>query len=155
VLVGYSDSTWANARDNFRSVSGWIVGVINPTGKFNPVAWASKVQSRVAKSSNAAELLSAVDMSDVLMHVQGLFTEMGMRLKLPQARTDSNGVVGLCKPDSCVNPKDKSLICNVHVMRDRTREGSFEVVKVDRSVNFADELCKPTRCDMLRSLFVV
>jgi len=155
-LVGYSDSTWAHTREKFRSQGGWIVGIqaVSSDGKleFSPLSWASRTQRRVAKSSTTAEALSLLDMVDAMLCIQEGMADMGIS-KRAVAKIDSKDSSDLLKAGTYINPKDKSLILTVHVLREYIDNGRIELVKIPREVNYADELVKPTKGSLLRSLY--
>jgi len=155
-LVGYSDSTWAHMREKYRSQSGWIIGIegIDVSGKlvFSPIHWASRTQRRVAKSSTTAEALSLLDMVEAMMYMQEGMRDMGISLRVV-AKVDSKDSSDLLRAGTYVNPRDKSLILTVHVLREYINSGRVELVKIPREVNYADELVKPTKGTLIRSLF--
>jgi len=116
--------------------------------------WASRIQSCTTRSSTAAELLALVDMSSMLCHVFRLSC-LGLSVgECPEARSDSRNVNVVLTPNKYVSQKDKSLITNTHIMREMVNDGLVSVVKVDRSVNYGDEMAKLTQVRLLQSLFV-
>jgi len=155
-MIGYSDSTWASQREGLKSQGGHLIGIeadIDGKTEFSPIAWVSKTQKRTARSSMNAEMMALSDMNDEMQHLARARLDMGLEVCPRIARIDSNDAVSMMRPMSYVNPKDKSLIVSVSMLREYVNDNKLEVRKWPRDRNLADELVKPTKCELLQSLF--
>ncbi|KAK5819143.1 hypothetical protein PVK06_024105 [Gossypium arboreum] len=75
-FVCYSDEDWASSVEDRRSTTGYVIylGV-------NPIAWCSKKQAVVSRSSTEAEYRSLANCISELLWVKQLLEEIGMVLQ--------------------------------------------------------------------------
>jgi hypothetical protein len=78
VITGYSDSSWADDKDDRKSTAGHCVYVNN-----NLISWCTRKQSVVATSTTEAELIAVYEVVKEMEWMSMLLTEMGYRVRKP------------------------------------------------------------------------
>jgi hypothetical protein len=136
LLVVYSDSDWGTCPTTRRSVSGIVITVNG-----SPVAWASRKQPLVAKSTMAAEYLAASVAMDEAMCVLHLLEENGLASKPIPLITDN-----LATSKVLVKPaqpsKLKYIDLHFHSVRERIVDKTFAAYWVNTHQQLADLLTK-------------
>jgi hypothetical protein len=136
LLVVYSDSDWGTCPTTRRSVSGIVITVNG-----SPVAWASRKQPLVAKSTMAAEYLAASVAMDEAMCVLQLLEENGLASKPIPLITDN-----LATSKVLVKPaqpsKLKYIDLHFHSVRERIVDKTFAAYWVNTHQQLADLLTK-------------
>lgn len=112
-LVGYSDADWASSIEDRRSTSGYVVYLGS-----NPVAWCSKKQSVVSRSSAEAEYRSLANCVSELLSIQQLLNEVGMLMsKIPTIWCDNFSTVSVAE-----NPTHHTKMKHVEIDHHFVRE---------------------------------
>jgi hypothetical protein len=94
-LIGYSDSDWAENKDDRHSTTGFVYFMANA-----PVAWVSRQQKTVALLSTEAECMALSDASRQCAWLRSMQHEISYTLTNPTAIcSDNNGSIFLA-----VNP---------------------------------------------------
>jgi hypothetical protein len=94
-LIGYSDSDWAENKDDRHSTTGFVYFMANA-----PVAWVSRQQKTMALSSTEAEYMALSDASRQCAWLRSMQHEIGYTLTNPTPIcSDNNGSIFLA-----VNP---------------------------------------------------
>lgn len=146
-LVCYSDADRASSIEDRRSTSGYVV-FLSP----NPVAWCSKKQLVVSRSSAEAEYRSLANCVSELLWLQQLLTEVGISpSKVPVVWCDNSSVVSMAE-----NPTHHARIKHVeidhHFVREKILAGLLQVSFVPSDQQVAYVLTKPITPKMF-SLF--
>ncbi|KAA3476825.1 Retrovirus-related Pol polyprotein from transposon TNT 1-94 [Gossypium australe] len=137
-LVCYSNVDWASSVEDRLSTTGYVV-YLGP----NPIAWSSKKQSVVSRSSSEAEYRSLANCVSELLWVKQMIDEIGVSSCPPP--------VIWCHNTSTVsiaaNPTHHSRIKHVeidhHFVREKVLDGTLQVNFVPSSEQVIDVLTKP------------
>lgn len=76
-LIGFSDADWVSDSDDLRSMIGYCIFVAD-----NAVAWSSKKQHTISRSSIEAEYKSLANATTDVIWIQSLLQE----LRIPMVR---------------------------------------------------------------------
>lgn len=91
-LHAFSDADWAGDTDDFVSTNAYIL-YLGTT----PIAWSSKKQQGVARSSTEAEYRAVANTASEIRWVCSLLTELGVSLpRMPVVYCDNVGTTYLC-----------------------------------------------------------
>ena len=106
-LVGWSDASWACRREG-SSQGGYIIGVANKTfleqagSPISVISWHSGILTRVARSSNSAELQAAADAEGKLSYIRLSLKELvGETIPLQRWQEAAAQVPAVLVLDSC------------------------------------------------------
>lgn len=137
-LHAFSDADWAGDTDDFVSTNAYIVYL----GK-TPIAWSSKKQSGVARSSTEAEYRSVANTAAELCWISSLLRELGVtQPSTPTVYCDNIGAMYL-SANPVFHSKMKHLALDFHFVRDNVRSGALRVQHVSTRDQLADALTKP------------
>ena len=137
-LVAYADSSFAENKDDRRSVSG---GAILCAGAV--VSWFSRTQHCVTLSTTESEYVSLAETVKELMFLYQLceFIQPGF-VKLPiTIFEDNDGAVKLAENPICTN-RTKHIDVRYHFIREKVEDGTVRVVHVESRKQTADGLTK-------------
>ena len=138
-LVVYSDSSYANLPDGY-SQGGFIIFVSNNVGKVAPLCWQSKKIHRVARSTLAAETLSAVEAIDAALLLRNQINEILSVTPSVTLYTDCRSLHENVHTSKIVT--DKSLRVSASYVRQLVNNGEIKVCWVDSHHQLADSLTK-------------
>jgi hypothetical protein len=117
--VIYSDADFANCPASRKSITGYVMMLGD-----SPVAWASRRQPIVTKSTTAAEFVAASWATDELMHMSKLLVDLGLSAVPVLLQQDNQAIAR-----SLVNPiedgKTKCLQIHFHYVRERITAGDI------------------------------
>lgn len=144
-LVGFSDSDWATCKDSRKSTSGWIIQLGGAT-----IAYSSKRQRIIAQSTQEAEYVAAAELSNELVWVQRLLTEILTKLGKAELNIGQKRTAIMIDNDSArllsKNPEHhrvaKHFGIRYHVLRQRVKEGTLHLERVNSKDNTADIFTK-------------
>lgn len=137
-LVAFSDSDWAGCPDDRRSTSGYCVFL----GK-NLLAWSSKKQQTVSRSSTESEYKALANASAELIWLQSLLWELGIHLpRAPLLHCDNIGATYLTL-NPMFHARTKHIEIDYHFVRDRVTDKSLDVRFLSSKDQLADILTKP------------
>lgn len=137
-LHAYSDADWAGDSDDYVSTNAYIVYMGS-----TPIAWSSRKQTGVARSSTEAEYRSVANTAAELRWVCSLLTELGVTLRhTPTIYCDNVGATYL-RANPVFHSRMKHLALDFHFVRDNVQTGALRVSHVSTKDQLADALTKP------------
>ncbi|KAH9685170.1 retrovirus-related pol polyprotein from transposon RE1 [Citrus sinensis] len=137
-LTAYSDADWAGDRDNYCSISAYIIYFGG-----NPISWCSKKQRTVARSSTEAEYRAIASTAAEISWLVNLLSELGITLSSPpHLLCDNLGATYLCA-NPIFHSRMKHIAIDYHFVRDKVFEGSLKVSHVSTTEQLADLFTKP------------
>ncbi|KAH9685572.1 retrovirus-related pol polyprotein from transposon RE1 [Citrus sinensis] len=136
-IVCFSDADWAADRDDRKSIAGYCV-YFGP----NLISWCSKKQGVVSRSSTESEYRALAMAASEVLWLKSLLTEIGISLVfIPVIWCDNQSAAALAS-----NPKfhsrTKHIELDVHFLREKIANQSFQVSYVPSSHNSVDILTK-------------
>ncbi|KAK8664822.1 hypothetical protein V6N13_084595 [Hibiscus sabdariffa] len=137
-LACYADADWAASVEDRRSTTGYCVYLGD-----NPVAWCSKKQSVVSRSTSEAEYRSVANSVSELIWVEQLLTELGVSLiGKPTIWCDNTSTVSM-SANPTHHAKVKHVEIDLHFVREKVLSGQLLVNFVPSTEQYADILTKP------------
>jgi transposase InsO family protein len=136
-IVGYTDSDFANNKDDRRSVTGYAFLLCGGV-----ISWASRRQKTVAQSTVEAEYTAAAEAVKEAVWWRAFLGELGYDTSLPLALySDNTGCI-----DIAHNPehhhKTKHIDIKYHLVREHLANGNVTLEYVATADNSADVLTK-------------
>jgi hypothetical protein len=148
---GYSDSDWAEDRDDRRSTSAYTYRIGD-----GAIYWKSRKQATVSLSSTEAEYKALSDSCKEALWLRHVLSELKLRpdTALP-IHVDNEGAEALAKnPEH--HARTKHIHARYHFIRECLQEGDVSLLHVSTKDMLADMLTKPLNRIMLerhRTLF--
>jgi hypothetical protein len=143
VMVVYTDSDYAGDKDNWLSVSGFIIFLLGV-----PIMWRSKAQRSVSLSSAEAEFCSLSDAAKEIKFVSQVLMSMGISVKIPIiVRVDNVGAIFMTKNVS-TNSRTKHIDVRYHFVREFVEEGFVKIIFVRSEHNISDGFTKNVTGDI-------
>lgn len=137
-LHAFSDADWAGDTDDYVSTNAYILYLGS-----TPIAWSSKKQKGVARSSTEAEYRSVANTAAEVRWVCSLLSELGVSLPAaPVIYCDNVGATYLCA-NPVFHSRMKHLALDYHFIRDNVQSGALRVAHVLTRDQLADTLTKP------------
>jgi transposase InsO family protein len=137
-LSGYSDSDWAEDRDDRRSTSGYAYKVGHGV-----ISWKSRKQATVSLSSTEAEYKAISDSCKEGIWLRRILSELGLRSSeaIP-LHVDNEGAEALAKnPEH--HARTKHIHARYHFARECQQDGKISLKHVSTKDMLADMLTKP------------
>ena len=135
-LVAYTDSDWAEDRNDRRSISGFFMKLADCV-----VLWQSRAQKTVAGSSTEAEYMALSDGCRQVMWVQSLFKELGFNETRTPLCGDNQGSLFISS-NPVQERRTKHIDIKYHYIREKVENGDVEVFFVPSDDNPADLMTK-------------
>ena len=137
-LHAFTDADWAGNKDDYTSPGAYIVYLGS-----NMIAWSSKKQSGVSRSSTEAEYRSLASTTAGVCWVTSLLTEFGIKLPTtPTIYCDNIGATYLAA-NPVFHSRMKHLALDYHFVRQYIQAGLLRVSHVSTHDQLADFLTKP------------
>lgn len=136
-LISYSDSDWAEDRDDRHSTSGFVFLMAG-----GAISWASRRQPTISLSSTEAEYKAASDTCRQLIWLRTFGDELGDDLTRPTPMClDNQGSIFL-SVNPVVDRRTKHIEIRYHFIREQVESGSVEIFYVATADQLADSLTK-------------
>ena len=137
-LHAFTDADWAGNRDDYTSTGAYIVYF----GK-HQIAWSSKKQTGVARSSTEAEYRSIASTTAEVCWTLSLLRELGIKLtSTPTIYSDNKGATYL-SANPVFHSRMKHLALDYHFVRQQVQSGFVRVTHVSSNDQLADIMTKP------------
>jgi hypothetical protein len=137
-LSGYTDSDWAEDRDDRRSTSAYTYRVGD-----GAISWKSRKQATVSLSSTEAEYKALSDSCKEGLWLRHLLTELRLRPDTPiPLHVDNEGAEALAKnPEH--HARTKHIHARYHFIRECVQNEEITLLHVSTKDMLADMLTKP------------
>lgn len=148
-LKAFCDSDWAGCPNTMKSTSGFCILL----GK-SPIAWKSKKQTVVARSTAEAEYRSMAMAICEVTWVKGLLKELGIKnLGSTPILCDNQAALAIAA-NPVHHDKTKHVEIDCHFIRDKVAEGQVTPTYVPTTEQVADVLTKILTTEQHRQLLV-
>lgn len=136
-LIAYSDSDWAEDRDDRHSTTGFIYLMAG-----GAISWASRRQPTISLSSTEAEYKVASDTCRQMMWLRTFGKELGDDIDSPTPLCcDNQGSIFLAE-NPAIDRRTKHVEVHYHFIRDYVANGQVEIFYVPTKEQLADSLTK-------------
>ena len=143
-LISYSDSDYAEDRDDRHSTSGFVFLLAG-----GAVSWASRRQPTVSASSTEAEYKAASDACRQLMWLRTFGDELGDDISRPTPLcVDNQGSIFLAE-NPVIDRRSKHVDVRYHFIRKQCELKTVEVFYVSTEDQLADALTKSVSFSIL------
>ena len=148
-LHAFTDADWAGDKDDYMSTGAYLVYYGS-----HPIAWSSKKQSGIARSSTEAEYRSVANTTAEVTWIKSLLTELGIKTTTaPAIYCDNKGATYLCA-NPMFHSRMKHLALDYHFVRNHVQAGNIRVSHIHSSDQLADALTKPLSRPLFHTLRV-
>lgn len=137
-LHAFSDSDWAEDNEYYVSTNAYVVYLGN-----HPIAWSSKKQKGVARSSTEAEYRAVANTSAEVAWICSLLSELGITITTaPVIYCDNVGATYLCA-NPVFHSRMKHIALDYHFVRSQVQSGALRVAHISTHDQLDDALTKP------------
>ena len=132
------DADWATDPDDRRSISGYCVYLGD-----NLVAWSSRKQGIVARSTAESEYRAMALCSTEITWINSLLGELRMDVEnIPIILSDSTSAAAIAA-NPVYHSRTKHFEIDLHFLRDKVTKGELEINYIGSNDQIADVLTKP------------
>ncbi|KAL5493039.1 hypothetical protein ACEPAI_4487 [Sanghuangporus weigelae] len=150
IPIAYSDSNWAGDLSDRKSTTGFLFML-----KGGPVAWKSRKQSVVAKSTAEAEYIALSACAQEGIWFRNFFSEINHTFQQPLLiYIDNQPALQMIKNPVYLS-KTKHIDIPIHHIRDEVQKGRIKLVHLPGNENPADILTKPFSVEKHRNCLVL
>ena len=143
ILLIYSDSDWAGDKDTRKSVTEFIIYLMNC-----PIIWRSKGQRAVALSSSEAEFYALSEAVKELKFLIHLLKTMGIPVELPVIiRVDNIGAIFMAE-NASTSERTKHIDLRTSFVREMIVDKEVKIIFVKSEENKSDGLTKNLGSDL-------
>ncbi|XP_061342600.1 uncharacterized mitochondrial protein AtMg00810-like [Gastrolobium bilobum] len=135
-IRAFADSDWACCPLTRKSITGFCVFIGDSL-----VAWRSKKQRTVSRSSSEAEYRALASLSCELQWFQYLFNDLGLPWHTASVYCDNRSAVYLAH-NATFHERSKHIDIDCHVTRDKIRSGLLRLLPVSSVHQVADVFTK-------------
>lgn len=136
-VVGYSDASWGDDKEDGRSTTGYCVYINN-----NLISWNSRKQQTAAASSTEAELMAMFEVWKEVKWMCMLLGEMGCKVRKPATLIcDNQSSIAIAKHDRD-HERTKHMNIKYCLVRDEIKRGEIDVKWVASKDQIADIFTK-------------
>ena len=137
-LHAFTDADWAGDKNTYRSTTGYIVFLGS-----NPIAWSSKRQSTLARSTTEAEFRAVASATTEVQWLANLLQELRYHLSTAPTIYCDNLSATTYSANPVFHSRMKHLALDFHFVREKVQLGSLQVTHVSGDDQLADVLTKP------------
>ncbi|KAL6505058.1 hypothetical protein OROGR_024875 [Orobanche gracilis] len=137
-LHAFTDADWAGDKQTYRSTTGYIVYLGS-----NPIAWSSKRQPTLARSSTEAEFRAVASTTTEVQWLVSLLSELGYNSTVTPTIFCDNLSATHYSANPVFHSRMKHLALDFHFVREKVQEGSLRVTHIKGDDQLADALTKP------------
>lgn len=135
-ITGYSDASWANSSDGYRSVSGYVITVAS-----SPILFVSRRQPNIALSSTEAEYVAASEAVKDLVWLTQFLSELRIQHTLPEVLIDNQSTIRQIK-NLDTQKRSRHVDLRYHYVRSSYLKGLFHLKYINTENQVADCLTK-------------
>jgi len=136
-VKGFSDSDWAGCPETRKSVTGFIVYLGH-----SPIAWKSKKQSTVSRSSTEAEYRALASTTCELQWILYLLQDLQVQHPQPALLFCDNQSAMQIATNQVFHERTKHIEIDCHVIREKVQNGIIKLLPIDSKNQHADILTK-------------
>ena len=136
-LHAYSDATWASDPTERCSIIGYCILLGS-----SPIAWKSKKQAAVSRSSTEAELRALATTTAEIIWIRWLLADLGVSCDSPTLlRCDNTGAIQICH-DPVKRELTKHIGVDVSFTRSHCHQKTIDLQYVPSELQLADFFTK-------------
>jgi hypothetical protein len=137
-VVGFTDASWADCKVTRRSTGGYVYMLAN-----GPVAWRSKLQGPVTRSTAEAEYVEAANATSDAVWLRTMMKDLGFEQKGKTIIYEDNQSAIAISKNPVKHERTKHVDIAFHFVRQRTGTGEVQLVYLPTKKMIADMLTKP------------
>ena len=146
-LKGFSDADWATCSDTRRSVTGFCVFLGDSL-----VAWKSKKQNIVSRSSVEAEYRALATTTSELIWLQQLLSDFQITQSSPTVLFCDNQAAVYIATNPVFHERTKHIEIDLYFVRSHVQRGEVKLLPVRTQHQLADMFTKPLPAPALKSI---
>lgn len=138
LVVCYSDAGWVSSVEDRRSTTSYIVYL-----GLNPIAWSSKKQAVVSRSSSEAEYRILANFVSELLWINQLLEEVGISMEQTPVIWCDNTSTVFMSANLTHHGRVKHVEIDHHFVCEKVLDGTLQVNFVPSANQIANVLTKP------------